>query len=193
MMTSRIRITCLSKLKALVSKQLLWGQLLCGWGETCQHIGSSSDSIEAALSAAGVMLDSWHHIYRLFCLALPFSHTAVSSRADLQYLDSNTFCQIHLACGVYIKLKEEESPFGNRAYCFLALFKMPESSAKSLEYRPCTTTKQLWDPWVAARSPSYLQEAIENTAEVLAFKNASEAFLYPSHGYRSTHHVWMFI
>lgn len=141
---------------------------------------SSSGPIEAELSAAGVILDTTN--IDSFLLAFSVSHITACSPAVLQYLDSHAFCQLHLACGVYIKLKEEGSPFGNKAYCFTALFKMPQSSAKSLEWRPCTTTKYLWDPWVAAKSPTYLYETIEITAEVLVFKNASAAFLHLSHG-----------
>lgn len=115
---------------------------------------SSAGPIETGLSAAGVIRGSWDK-YRLFHLAFSVSHTTVRSTAALQQLDLNAFCQLHLACGVYIKLREEESPFGNKACCFTALFKMPESSAISLEGRPCTTTKYLWDPWVAAKSPGY--------------------------------------
>jgi len=93
----------------------------------------SSGPIEAGLSATGAILSTWHHQQRLFHLAFSVSHTTVHSTAALQYLDLNAFCQLHLACVVYVKLKEEESPFGNKAWCFIALFKMPESSAKSLE------------------------------------------------------------
>lgn len=94
-------------------------------------------------------------MYRLFCLAFPFSHTAMYSPADSQYLGSD-FYQLHLAHGACMKHEEEESPFGSKAYCFVAHLEMPKSNAKSLEYGPCTTTKYLWDPWVAAKSPSYL-------------------------------------
>lgn len=91
---------------------------------------SSSGPTKAGLSAAGLILSSWHHKHRLFCLASPVSHSMVCSTAVLQNLDLNAFCQLHLSCDVYIKLKEEESPFGNKAYCFFALFEMPQNSVK---------------------------------------------------------------
>lgn len=107
------------------------------YGGTCTLDGvrpaSTSGPTKAWLSAAGLILSSWHHKHWLFCLASSVSHSTVRSSAALQNLDLNAFCQLHLSCDVYIKLKEEESPFGNKAYCFFSLFKMPQSSAKSLE------------------------------------------------------------
>lgn len=101
------------------------------YGGTCTLDGvspaSSSGPTKAWLSAAGLILSSWHHRHRLFCLASSVSHSMVCSTAAF----CHAFCQLHLSCDVYIKLKEEESPLGNKAYCFFALFKMPQSSAKS--------------------------------------------------------------
>lgn len=121
--------------KNYLPKQIRSAGVGCCYGGTCTLDGvrpaSSSGPTQAWLSAAGLILSSWHHKHRLFCLASSVSHSMVCSTAALQNLDLNAFCQLHLSCDVYIKLKGEESPFGSKVYCYFALFKMPQSSAKS--------------------------------------------------------------